>query len=139
MTDATLTVIRVAVGLFFLISGFHKLFNAGRHATLVRTLKADGVPLVSINQWWVPTVEYLCGLSLLIGFLTPLCAIALLVLMEIAIVVDGAGRIPAMNPIDWADKIACFLYLPEVLLFLLLLPFLWGAGPYSVDRLLFGG
>ena len=38
-----LTLNRVALGVFFAISGYHKLFNASRHAALTRTLQDDGV------------------------------------------------------------------------------------------------
>ena len=36
--EAALTLNRVAIGTFFAISGYHKLFNASRHAVLVGTL-----------------------------------------------------------------------------------------------------
>ena len=51
-TDIALTLNRVAVGTFFMLSGYHKLFNAPRHRTFVDELKALGVPAVGINQWW---------------------------------------------------------------------------------------
>ena len=38
-TDIALTLNRVAVGIFFLLSGYHKLFNAQRHVSLVEELK----------------------------------------------------------------------------------------------------
>ena len=41
--DAALTLNRVALGAFFAISGYHKLFTPTRHATLVRTLQDDGI------------------------------------------------------------------------------------------------
>ena len=34
--DAALTLNRVALGTFFAISGYHKLFNPSRHATLTQ-------------------------------------------------------------------------------------------------------
>jgi hypothetical protein len=55
---AALTLNRVALGAFFAISGYHKLFNASRHATLTRTLQDDGVLAVPIMQWLLPTVEF---------------------------------------------------------------------------------
>jgi hypothetical protein len=36
-SHAALTLNRVAIGVFFAISGYHKLFNAARHATLTST------------------------------------------------------------------------------------------------------
>jgi hypothetical protein len=37
-TDIALTFNRVAVGMFFMFSGYHKLFNAQRHRALVDEL-----------------------------------------------------------------------------------------------------
>ena len=51
--DAALTINRVALGTFFAISGYHKLFNASRHETLTRTMQDDGVHFVPIMQWLV--------------------------------------------------------------------------------------
>jgi DoxX len=66
-TDVALTLNRIAVGTFFMLSGYRKLFNAQRHRTLVDELKALGVPAVGINQWWVPTVEFTAGAAVLRG------------------------------------------------------------------------
>jgi len=49
--DAALTLNRVALGTFFAISGYLKLFDASRHATLIRTLQDDGVRAVPIMKW----------------------------------------------------------------------------------------
>jgi uncharacterized membrane protein YphA (DoxX/SURF4 family) len=38
-TDIALTLNRIAVGLFFVLSGYHKLFNAERHRALVDQLR----------------------------------------------------------------------------------------------------
>jgi len=37
-TDIALTLNRIAVGAFFMLSGYHKLFNAERHRTVVDEL-----------------------------------------------------------------------------------------------------
>jgi hypothetical protein len=60
-TGIALTLNRIAVGAFFMLSGYHKLFNAPRHRSFVDELKALGVPAVGFNQWWVPTVEFTAG------------------------------------------------------------------------------
>jgi uncharacterized membrane protein YphA (DoxX/SURF4 family) len=43
-TDLAITLNRMAVGAFFMLSGYHKLFNAERHRLIVDELKALGVP-----------------------------------------------------------------------------------------------
>src|SRR5580700_9962383 len=77
-TGVALTLNRIAVGAFFMLSGFHKLFNADRHRTVVDELKALGVPAVGFNQRWVPLVEFSAGSTVLIGLLAPLAALGLL-------------------------------------------------------------
>ena len=39
-TDIALTLNRIAVGAFFMLSGYHKLFNAERHRVLAEELRA---------------------------------------------------------------------------------------------------
>ena len=58
-TDIALTLNRIAVGAFFMLSGYHKLFNAERHRVFADELRALRVHAVGINQWWVPSVEFL--------------------------------------------------------------------------------
>lgn len=132
------TFVRIATGVFFAISGFHKLFNAQRHATLVATLEADGVPILAINQWFVPGVEILGGLALIVGLLTPLAAIGLACICTVACVVDGIKRIRSWNPIDNADYIDDLLYLPELIyIMILVLLITHGGGDWSIDHVLY--
>jgi uncharacterized membrane protein YphA (DoxX/SURF4 family) len=56
--NAALTLNRFALGVFFAVSGYHKLFNASRHATLTRTLQDDGVHAVPVMRWLLPSAEW---------------------------------------------------------------------------------
>src|SRR5271155_5282459 len=103
-TDIALTLNRVAVGAFFMLSGFHKLFNAERHRAVVDELKALGVPALGFNQWWVPLVEFSAGTAVLIGLLAPLAALGLLVIIIVAIATSGHQRMKLYKPIDEADR-----------------------------------
>jgi uncharacterized membrane protein YphA (DoxX/SURF4 family) len=133
-TDLALTLNRVAVGAFFMLSGYHKLFNAERHRAFTEELKALGVHAVGINQWWVPSVEFAAGGAVLIGLLAPLAALGLLVVIIVAMATSGAQRIKIFKPIDEADRIDDWLYLPETLYaFMLIIVISAGAGPYSLD------
>ena len=111
---------RIAVGLFFAISGYHKLTNKSRHESLVATLTMNNIPLVKYNQWFVPIVEFGAGISLTAGFLFPLPLIGLLAICLVACITDGAKRIAAWQPIDKADVLDDILYLPEVLYIILI-------------------
>jgi uncharacterized membrane protein YphA (DoxX/SURF4 family) len=138
-TDLATTLNRIAVGAFFMLSGYHKLFDAERHQTVVDELKALGIHALGFNQWWVPLVEFSAGAAVLIGLLAPLAALGLLVLILVAVVTSGPQRIKLYKPIDEGDRIDDWLYLPEVLYaFMLIIVVSAGAGPYSVDALILG-
>jgi uncharacterized membrane protein YphA (DoxX/SURF4 family) len=136
-TDIAWLLNRVAVGTFFAFSGYHKLFNVERHRLFVDELNGLRVPGVSFNQWWVPLVEFLAGGAVIIGLLAPLAALGLLIVILIAMVTSGRQRLAIYKPIDQADRIDDWLYLPETLYaFMLLLVISAGAGHYSVDFLI---
>jgi uncharacterized membrane protein YphA (DoxX/SURF4 family) len=128
---------RIATGVFFVFSGYHKLTNAKRHATFIATLQACGVPFIAVMQWFVPGVEFLAGLGVAFGFLTPLSALGLVTICLVAAYADGMRRVRASGAIDEADVIDNVLYLPEVLyIFILAIFIAAGAGPFSLDALL---
>jgi uncharacterized membrane protein YphA (DoxX/SURF4 family) len=136
-TDIALTLNRIAVGTFFMLSGYHKLFNPQRHRALVDELKELGIHAVGFNQWWVPTVEFAGGSAVVIGFLAPLAALGLLVITIVAIATTGPQRMKINKPVDEADRIDDWLYLPEVLYAVMLITVVSaGAGPYSLDALI---
>ena len=138
-TDIALTLNRIAVGAFFMLSGCHKLFNAERHRSFVDELKGLGVHAVGFNQWWVPTVEFTAGGAVLVGFLAPLAAFGLLVLILVAIATSGRQQIKLYKPIDEADRIDDWLYLPETLYAVMLIVVISaGAGAYSLDAVILG-
>ena len=138
-TDIALTLNRIVVGMFFMFSGFHKLFNPERHRALADQLKELGIHAVGFNQWWVPTVEFSAGLAVVIGLLAPLAALGLLVITVVAIATTGPQRIKVYKPIDEADRIDDWLYLPEILYAVMVITVVSaGAGPYSLDALILG-
>ena len=135
--DAALTLNRLALGTFFAISGYHKLFNASRHAALAGTLRDAGVPTVSVMQWLVPAVEFSGGCALIIGLLSALAAFGLFVITFVAIALDAIKRIGAWQPLDRADWVGDVLYLPEALYCVgLAVVMLAGPGRWSVDATL---
>ena len=138
-TDIALTLNRIAVGMFFMFSGYHKLFNPERHRAFADELKELGVHAVGFNQWWVPTVEFTAGVAVVIGFLAPLAALGLLLIILVAIATSGRRESEDYKPIDEADRIDDWLYLPEILYAVMLIMVVSaGAGPYSLDALIWG-
>ncbi|MGO9932241.1 MAG: DoxX family protein [Steroidobacteraceae bacterium] len=132
--NAALTLNRVALGAFFAISGYHKLFNASRHATLTRTLQDDGVHAVPIMRWLLPSVEFAGGSALIIGLLSVLAAFGLFVICAGAFALDAVKRIRTWQPIDRADWLGDLLYVPEALYCIgLTVVMLAGPGAWSLD------
>jgi putative oxidoreductase len=124
---------RVAVGLLFFLSGRGKLFIPERLQQMRQTLIDAHVPFPDFNAVFVSTVEFVCGLFLVIGALTPLACAMLGCVMTVAIATSGIQNIKTSSPLAW---LAEFLYLPEVLYMVILIwLFFSGPGWLSVDHL----
>jgi putative oxidoreductase len=133
--DATLLAIRLCVGVFFVLSGMHKLFNPTRRRDLRETFAADGVTFAPM-MYVVPLGELLGGLGVAFGALAIFAAVGLAALCVGATVLDGLKRVRAMQPLDRADRLDDVLYLPEVLYVVCLLAVLsFGPGAFSLDAL----
>ena len=125
---------RVAVGSLFFLSGRGKLFMAERREQMRQTLVEAHVPFPDFNAVLISTVEFVCGLLLILGALTPLACALLAFLMIVAIATIAIRNIKASSPAEW---LAAFLYLPEPLyLVILIWLFFSGHGWLSVDNLL---
>jgi putative oxidoreductase len=132
--DIALLLNRLVLGVFFALSGFHKLFFPKRHAEFRKTLGDAGVPLLAIMEWFVAGVEFLGGLAVAIGLLSPLAALGLFAVSAVAASTTLGDKLPK-HPIDAADTIASVLYVPEVLyMAMAAVVMLAGPGAYSLDR-----
>lgn len=128
LTEVALGLQRVGLGTFFALSGYHKLTNKARHQRLVATLVKDKVPGVWFNQWWVPAWEFVGGFSLAIGFLPAFSATVLLVICVVACMAEAHARVMEYQPVDFADEVDDYLYLPEVLYVIMLGTVILGGG-----------
>jgi len=129
--------VRIALGLFFAISGGNKLFVASRTRTMYETLVAANVPFPHLMTYFVSGVEFVGGSLLTVGLLSSVACVALLGDMLVAILTTSLSAIPkGLSPLNWLDD---FLYLPEVLYVLF---FIWlicsGPGKFSIDYWLAG-
>lgn len=135
--DLGLMAIRGATGVFFAISGYHKLFNADRHAKLKRTLASDNVPFLSFMEWWVPGWEFAAGVTLALGLFSATSAAILTIICIVACCCEAKEKVAKYAPIDFADVVDDYLYLPEVLYILMLgVTMLAGPGKYALDALM---
>jgi putative oxidoreductase len=129
--------VRVAIGVFFAISGANKLFVAGGIKPVYDTLVQAKVPFPRMTAYYVSGVELVGGSLLAVGFLSSAACAALLIDMIVATLTTAISTLPkGLSPINWLDD---FLYLPEVLYVLF---FIWllcaGPGKFSVDYWLAG-
>ncbi len=135
--QVAILLVRLALGLFFAVSGGNKLFVASRTEAMYKTLVAANIPLPRLMTYFVSTVEFVGGCLLTVGFLSSLACFALLVNMVVAILTTKLSAMPGgLSPLNWLDN---FLYLPEVLYIMF---FVWlicsGPGKFSVDYLIAG-
>ena len=129
--------VRVAIGLFFAISGANKLFVAGGTKPVYDTLVKAKVPFPRQTAYFVAGVEFVCGSLVTLGFLSSPASVALLIDMIVATLTEAISTLPkGLSPLSWLDD---FLYLPEVLYVLF---FVWlicsGPSRFSVDSWLAG-
>jgi putative oxidoreductase len=129
--------VRVAIGLFFAISGANKLFAAGGMKAIYQTLVDAKVPFPHQTAYFVSSVEFIGGCLLTLGLLSSSACVALLIDMVVAVVTNALSTMPkGLSPLNWLDD---FLYLPEVLYVLF---FFWlicsGPGKFSIDCWLAG-
>lgn len=124
---------RAVVGLLFFLSGRAKLFMPGRLEEMRQTLVKAHVAFPEFNAAFVSTVEFVCGLLLVLGAMTPLASALLAGVMIVAIATTAIRNIKASSQLEW---LAGFLYLPEVL-YLVILFWLFFSGPgwLSIDYL----
>ena len=124
---------RIAVGTLLFLSGRAKFFVRERCEEMQQTLVKAHVPFPKFNAVFVSTVEFVCGLLLVLGAVMPLASALLAVLMIVAIATIAIRNVKGTSAVEW---LAAFLYLPEVL-YLVILIWLFFSGPgwLSVDHL----
>jgi putative oxidoreductase len=129
--------VRVAIGLFFAISGANKLFVPGGTKPVYDTLVEAKIPFPHFTAYFVSSVEFLGGSLVTLGFLSSPACMALMIDMIVATLTSAVSTLPkGLSALSWLDD---FLYLPEVLYVLF---FIWlicsGPGKFSVDYWLAG-
>jgi len=115
-------------------AGVNKLLVRSQFSEIQQTMIQSHIPFPHASALFVSLVEFACGGALVLGVLTPLCALMLMSDMIIAILTNRIESIHASGLLAWLDD---FLYLPEVLYVLILFWLLLsGPGPYSLDNMM---
>jgi len=121
--DLALLILRVVVGVVFMMHGWQKLFQYGI-AGVTGSFEGMGVPLPGIAAPFVSVLEFAGGILLILGALTPLVAALLAINMLVAVLlVHLKAGFFLPNGYEFA------LTLMAASLALMLT----GAGAYSVD------
>ena len=103
-----------------------------RREQMRQTLREAHIPFPELNALLVSTVEFVFGVLLIAGAVTPLACVMLSGVMIVAISTTAIRNIKATSPLGWLSE---FFYLPEVLCLVILL-WLFPAGPgwFSIDH-----
>jgi putative oxidoreductase len=132
LEEHAILAVRIALGVFFAISGANKLFVAQRTHAMYETLVAANVPFPQLMTYFVSSVEFVGGCLLVVGLLCSVACFVLLLDMLTAILTTSLSTMPkGDSPLNWLDN---FLYLPEVLYALFLVWLICsGPGRFSID------
>lgn len=121
-------VIRIILGIIFLMTGIMKLFMAEySEAWSIQLIEAE-IPLYEFNSLFVPILESLLGLFLLVGYYTRIVAVIVLPIMVVAIYVHLTVTNPGAFPSQPQEP-----YMPIVVILMALLIILKGGGAWSKD------
>jgi putative oxidoreductase len=112
--------LRIGVGLIFIVAGWGKLNGIEGTAAFFGSL---GIPMAGIMAWVVGIVEFVGGIMVLVGFRVQLPALLLATVMLVAILTSKLG----------ADNVFQAMRLDLMLLLSSLTIFILGSGKYSVD------
>lgn len=130
-----MTALRVMTGSFFALSGYNKLFNKGRHATIAKTMRDDKIPAPKVMEWFVPSNEFLGGIALALGIFSGAAAAVLATICFVAMCCEGRARVDGYKPINRADRVDDWLYLPEVVYMIACAALACGNTGFGIDKL----
>jgi len=118
------TVARLTLGWIFLESGWGKLHSLPKVVEFFRSL---GIPAPEIQAPFAASMEFLCGVLLLLGLCTRPASIPIIVIMLVALKTAKAGDIHELSDLFGTSE---YLYIA-----LALWLGAYGAGPLSLDAI----
>lgn len=122
----SLLLCRLAMGLLFLEAGYGKLTHLEK---VIRYFDSLGIPFASAQAPFVASLEFIGGMSLLLGILTRFFSIQLIGVMTVALITALSEKITGVT-----DLFSISEFLNIIILFSLATH---GAGPLSLDRVIF--
>jgi uncharacterized membrane protein YphA (DoxX/SURF4 family) len=121
-------VLRIFVGLIFLMAGVLKVIVPSLGEAFFGQLVAANIPLPGFVRLTFPVIEMLLGILLLVGFHARISASAAAVSMVVATYVHIAIDDPSLFPLQPVEPIG-----PLVLLAVLIYTLIRGGGAWSLD------
>ncbi len=121
-------ILRILLGIIFVMTGLMKLFMADYAEAWSIQLTEAEIPLYTFNYWFVPILETLLGLFLLLGYHSRISAFLVLPIMLVAIYVHLTVTDPGAFPSQPQEP-----YMPIVIILMALVIIIKGAGNWSMD------
>lgn len=121
-------IVRILLGIIFVMTGLMKLFMADYAEAWSIQLTEAEIPLYTFNYWFVPVLETILGLFLLLGYRSRISALIVLPIMLVAIYVHLTVTDPGAFPSQPQEP-----YMPFVIILMALLIIIKGAGSWSLD------
>lgn len=120
--------IRIMLGVIFIMTGVVKLTMADYgEAWSIQLIEAE-IPLYTFNYWFVPVLELILGLFLLLGHYSRVSALLVLPIMLVAIYVHLTVINPGAFPSQPQEP-----YMPIVVILMTLVIIIKGGGSWSMD------
>jgi len=126
--DRLVGVVRIMLGIIFLMTGLMKLFVARLSEAWSGQLLAADLPLYVVSRWSVPFVEIALGVALLVGFFARGAAAMAIAIMIVATYVHLKVDDPSLFPLQPSEPV-----IPLIVTALCLYVLWRGAGAWSVD------
>ena len=121
-------VLRVIVGMIFLMAGILKIVVPSLGEAFSGQLTAANIPLQAFVQFTFPVAETVLGILLLIGFHARLSALVAAASMVVATYVHIVINDPSLFPLQPVEPIG-----PLMLISMLIYTVIRGAGAWSID------
>jgi putative oxidoreductase len=121
-------IIRIMLGVIFLMTGTMKLTLAEFGAAWSIQLIEAEIPFYTLNYWSVPVLEILIGMILLVGYYSRIGALMVLPLMLVALYVHLTVINPAAFPAQPQEP-----YIPIVVIIMALFVLKKGGARWSLD------
>jgi uncharacterized membrane protein YphA (DoxX/SURF4 family) len=121
-------IIRIMLGIIFIMTGTMKLTLADYGAAWSIQLIEAGIPLYTLNYWFVPVLEVILGVLLFIGYYSRIGALMVLPIMLVATYVHLIVNNPAAFPSQPQEP-----YMPIMVIIMALVILKKGGGNWSLD------